>query len=235
MSRILDEYLKQRPDFPMIFDHQKDAIEWIYNQWLLGQPCLIADVMGLGKTAELCVALQLMRVSKALVIVPTSVVYQMVRALLKFAPDYYVYINTDHTIKQMMLSPDGTLIESAPGPVETLNYVVNHPTVTVCTYFAVKPFPGVVSGEDTQKSGDYEMSFRLDEHRRELTPFNNIIWDVVACDEIHKIRNGVNTKLDSTSGKKMLMYHRLMRLQMNPQHSIKIGLSGTIILIKIIS
>ena len=226
-SSAIDTYLASIRDPPDIYPHQKDAIDWMYYQWTQKQPILLADSMGLGKTLDICMLLELIRVQHALLVVPTSTIYQWVRNLLTYSKSYYVYVNTNHTIRQVMLGENGRIIHSKEAPIEILNYNDGIPKVTVCNYHAVEPFPGVpAQGKTTGHK--IETGADLKVYYHQLTPFKNIVWDVVIADEVHKIRNGVNTKLDpGETRKKMLIYHRMSRLQMNPNHSVRIGLTGT--------
>uniref|UniRef100_A0A6C0BCW5 Helicase C-terminal domain-containing protein n=1 Tax=viral metagenome TaxID=1070528 RepID=A0A6C0BCW5_9ZZZZ len=227
MSGTLDIYLNSIPNPPNIYPHQKDAIEWMYNQWNEKEPILLGDAPGMGKTIDVCMLLELVKAKKALLVVPTSTIYQWIRALLTYSKSYYVYTNNNHQLRQTILSPEGYIIHSGFADMNILNNDDGICKVTVCNYHSVVPFPGI-SDRNGVKASKYEVSQPLDQHIPELTPFNNIHWDIVVGDEIHKIRNGVNTKLDPGEARgKMLMYHRLMRLQMNPVHSIRVGLTGT--------
>ena len=227
MTSVIDDYLKSIPNPPNIYPHQADIIDWLYSQWLKKQSSLVGDSMGLGKTMDICMFLELVKVRRAIIIVPTSTIYQWVRALLTNSRSYYVYVNTNNTIRQTMLSPDGHILHSRVAPMDVLNYEDGICKVTVCNYHSVNPFPGVTD-QNGMTGHKFETSMKYDTYMPQLTPFNNIVWDLVVADEVHKIRNGVNTKLDSgSSRKKMLMFYRMMRLRMNPHHSLKVGLSGT--------
>lgn len=225
-SSDIDEYLSNLPNPPNIYPHQKDAIDWMKHRWDSKEPILLGDSMGLGKTIDVCMFLELIRVQKALVVVPTSTIYQWVRSLLKYCPNYYVYVNTNHKIRQVILSDDDKIIHSDYANINILNNI-DHCNVTVCNYHSVVPFPGIPTmGGMTGNKQEVQRS--LEEYIPEMTPFNDLVWDVVIADEIHKIRNGVNTKLDpGEARKKMLMYYRMSRLRMKPDHSIRVGLSGT--------
>lgn len=141
-SSAIDDYLGNLPNPPNIYPHQKDAIDWMKYRWDLKEPVLLGDSMGLGKTIDICMLLELIRVQKALIVVPTSTIYQWVRALLTYCPNYYVYVNTNHKIRQVILSADGKIIHSDYGHISILNQV-NHCKVTVCNYHSVTPFPGI--------------------------------------------------------------------------------------------
>ena len=225
---VLDKYLTDNNLQDVVYPHQKDAIEWMYDRVAKHLGALLADDMGLGKTLDICILLQIMLPRLALIISPTSCVYsQWIRNLCKYSTYYKVYVLKSNKIKQVAINNEGNIVKGQEMPLSML-YQDPYPyKVVVSNFHAIVPFPGV-STRDGMKGAKYEVSLSLDLYVPELTPLNEIVWDTVIVDEVHAIRNGVNTRLDpGEKRKKMLRYHRLSRLRMTPNIGVRIGLTGT--------
>lgn len=225
---VLEKYLHDNNLQNVVYPHQKDIIEWMYYRASKHLGSLNADAMGLGKTLDVCILLQIMLPRLALIICPTSCIYsQWVRNLCRYSIYYKVYVLKSNKIRQVAINNEGNIIKGQE--ISTLMlYQDPYPyKVIVSNFHAIVPYPGVAA-RDGMTGSKYEVSVSLDTYVPELTPLNDIIWDTVVVDEVHSIRNGVNTRLDpGEKRKKMLRYHRLSRLRMTPNIGIRIGLTGT--------
>lgn len=226
----LEDYMDRHGLHDYIYPHQKDAIEWLYYRCLNKKGAVLSDDLGLGKTLVASVLLQLIQANFALVVAPTTLVYtQWVRNLCQHSFYYRVYVVKSHEIVQVIVNSEGNILESDPMPFTMLYSEPHIHKVVICNFHAVVPFPGIAD-RNGMTGNKYETNQPIEIYDPELTPFNDIVWDVVIVDEIHSIRNGVNTQLDpSEKRKKMLRYYRLSRLRMNPNGGIRIGMTGTLI------
>lgn len=224
---ILDNYLVSQNLQDYVRPHQKDAIEWMYDRCAKRKGALLCDDMGLGKTLDICILLQLIQARIALIICTTTCIYtQWVSNLCKFSPSYSVYVLKSNKVRQVIMDHEGNFRWS---PYYTLHQFLTIPgnKVIVSNTYNIVPFPGVAD-KSGMKGNKYEVSQPIDIYDPELTPLNILIFDCVIVDEIHCIRNGVNTRLDPTEKRdKMLRYYRLSRLRMTPNIGIRIGLTGT--------
>lgn len=227
---ILEDYLLKTGMTDVVYVHQKDAIEWLYSRLIKNQGALLADDMGLGKTFDICMLLQISLRNLNLIICPTSCLYsQWVRNTCMYCISYQIYVLQSGKIKRVYFLGQNydKIIEGELFPIEYL-YLDPYPyKIIISNFHQIKPENGVV-GRDGKKASQIETSAPLDQYIPELTPLNNLQFDVVIVDEVHKIRNGVNTRLDHDGArKKLLMFHRLMRLRMVPTTGVRIGLTGT--------
>ena len=226
---LLDDYLTKNEMFDFVYVYQKDAIEWMYDRISKHKGCLLCDEMGLGKTLDIAILFQIVLPKLALLIAPTSCIYtQWVRNLCKYSFYYKIYVLQSNKIKQVILNEEDNIIES--DLYEIMDVMMNDPhpyKIIISNFHGIKPYPSI-TGSNGKTAGQIETQSPLDEYIPELTPLNNLVFDMVVVDEIHKIRNGVNTRLDpGEARKKMLMFHRLSRIRMTPNYGIRIGLTGT--------
>lgn len=223
----LQEYIDANNLNQLLYEHQKDVIQWMYYRCFNRKGSLLAHSMGLGKTLDICILLQIVLARRALIICPTSCVYsQWIRNLLTYTSYYKVYVLKSNKLRQVMMDNELNIIKSNELPISILNNEPNIPKVVVCNYHAVVPHPAVQKRNGVLGS-KYETNEPIDVYNPELTPFNEIVWDIVIVDEVHAIRNGVNTVNDGDVRKKMLRYYRLSRLRMTPNIGVRIGLTGT--------
>lgn len=228
MSNVLEEYLQKYNLQDYVYPHQKDAIEWMYHRCSQRKGSLLCDGMGLGKTLDICILLQLILARTALIVCTTTCIYsQWVSNLCKHSFYYRVYVLESHKVIEIKIDTLGNIIKSHPMPLSVLSQEPGVYKVVVSNTHRIVPHPGVAD-RPGMKAHKYEVNQPLDVYDPELTPLNEVIWDTVIIDEIHCIRNGVNTRLDSGEKRdKMLRYHRLSRLRMTPGFGVRIGLTGT--------
>lgn len=226
MSR-LDEYLAYYNISDSVYVHQKDAVDWLHHRVISHKGALLADAMGLGKTLDIALLLQVTLPYMSLVICPTSCVYsQWIRTLCQHATYFKIYKLESHRVKQCIIE-NGSIIETPLFPIENLQYDPHPYKIIVSNFHSITPYPSVapIPGKSAR---DRELDTDLNLYVPDLTPLNQIVFDLVVVDEVHKIRNGVNTRLDAgEKRKKMLTFNRLYRLRMNPTHGVRIGLTGT--------
>ncbi len=112
-EKILSEYqkLKNRDKVSFEFDRddysvplkefQKSGTQWMIDLYRLGLGGILADDMGLGKTIQSIGALEWLRVNNemghCLVVVPTSLTYNWVSEVEKFAPNIVVFNYSSQT------------------------------------------------------------------------------------------------------------------------------------------
>lgn len=225
----LDKYLEQNGLTDKVYVHQKDAVDWLFNQLTSHEPALLADAMGLGKTLDIALLFQITLPHMALVVCPTSCIYaQWIRTLCLHATYFKIYKLESHKVKQCIIDRNTEcIIESQLMPLESL-YMDPHPyKIIVSNFHGIVPYPSVtpIPGKSAKER---ELSSDLNEYIHDLTPLNQLVFDTVVVDEVHKIRNGVNTRLDAGEArKKMITFHRMMRIRMTPTYGVRIGLTGT--------
>ncbi len=76
----------------VLFPYQKKGLEWIYSLYMRNLHGLLADDMGLGKTVQVIAFLSAIQFSKALIVLPTTLLYQWEKEFQKFYPDAHVTI-----------------------------------------------------------------------------------------------------------------------------------------------
>ena len=209
-STPLDFYLAKYDITHRVYDHQKDIIDWMYHRTIVQRKgALNADTMGLGKTLDTCILLQLAYAPLVLVVAPTSCVYsQWARSLCEHSFHYHVYVLKSGKVSRITL--DKHTEHLIKGPERPMKAMLSDPhscKVVVTNYHSVRP-PLLCSALD-------ELTPSLETDCPELTPFYDFVWDMVVADEIHMIRN------------KKRMYHRMSRLRMTPHTGVRIGLTGT--------
>lgn len=224
----LEKYLKNYGIEDLPYVHQKDAIEWMFEMCKNRKSCLLADEMGLGKTLDICLLFQITLPRIALVISPTSCVFsQWIRNLCKYSTFFKVYHLISNKVTQYTLLSDDTLMAGYSCFLHELHYDQYPNKIIVTNFNGVAPYPSVAS-RNGMTGNKYELSRPLDQYDPEITPLNSTIWDMVVCDEVHNIGNGINTRLDPKDIRdKQLRFTRLYRLRMNPLGGIRIGLTGT--------
>ncbi|MCR5536900.1 MAG: DEAD/DEAH box helicase [Succinivibrio sp.] len=92
--------------------YQQRGYQWLYRNLHTAMGSILADDMGLGKTLQVIAALDKLRLEgefcdrQALVVVPTTLIVNWERELLRFAPELkvYIYYGTSREIKQAALS-----------------------------------------------------------------------------------------------------------------------------------
>lgn len=229
----LEIYLKNNNLEKLLYTHQMDAVDWMFDMAKRGKGFILSDSPGLGKTLDGCVLLQLALPRMALVISPTSCIFsQWIRNLCKHSFFFKIYRLKSNKVTQYFLSQDGTLMVGQTYSLETLQYDPYPHKIVVTNFNGVVPYPGVASRRDFSgkeiTGNKYELTQPLDRYDPEITPLNSIVWDMVLVDEIHNIGNGVNTRLDPGEKRdKQLRFYRLSRLRMTPNVGIRIGLTGT--------
>lgn len=225
----LQEYMDDNGLNELLYEHQKDVIEWMFKRSYDRKGSLLAHSMGLGKTLDICILLQISLPRIALIICPTSCVYsQWVRNLLTYSFYFKVYVLKSNKLRQVIFDDESNIIKSRELPLSVLNENPNFNKVVVSNYHAIVPHPAVQRRSVDMSGNEYEMDRPIDVYDPEITPLNEIVWDMVVVDEIHAIRNGVNTRNDpNDTRKKMLRYYRLSRLRMTPIYGVRIGLTGT--------
>ncbi len=90
--------------------YQLRGFEWMYKNSKIGFGSILADDMGLGKTLQTIAILlkfkeeQVFKKSKALIIVPTTLITNWGKEIEKFAPDlnYFVYHGSKRNIKHFV-------------------------------------------------------------------------------------------------------------------------------------
>lgn len=224
---VLDTYLNYQKLQGYVRPHQCDAIDWMYDRCVKHKGSLLGDDMGLGKTLDICILLQLIQARIALIICTTTCIYtQWVSNLCKFSTYYNVYVLKSNKVRQVVMDQEGNFRWSQHLSLEQLLTIPGNKVIVSNTHNIV-PFPGV-GDRNGMKGIKYEVNQPIDVYDPELTPLNALVFDTVIVDEIHCIRNGVNTRLDpGEKRKKMLRYYRLSRLRMTPEFGIRIGLTGT--------
>lgn len=87
-------------------DYQKEGVEWMVNLHKKGLSALLADDMGLGKTVQVLAFLSTIshKLTKALIVVPTSLVHNWKREIQKFLPTHSVCIY--HGSDRMLTAAD---------------------------------------------------------------------------------------------------------------------------------
>ena len=225
----LEDYLKSCCASDRVYTHQKCAIDWLEHRIKSGKSALLADAMGLGKTLDIALLFQITLPHMSLVVCPTSCVYsQWIRTLCQYSTYFKIYKLESHKVKQCAIDQHtGSIIETGLIPLESL-YLDPHPyKIIVSNFHGIVPYPAVtpIPGKSAKER---ELGSDLNTYIHELTPLNQLVFDLVVVDEVHKIRNGVNTRLDDgQSRKKMMTFYRMMRLRMNPTCGVRIGLTGT--------
>jgi len=220
MKTTLENYLDCYNLQDYVYPHQKDAIEWLYHRYTQKKGALLGDIMGFGKTLDICVLLQLVLAKTVLIVCTTSCIYtQWVSNLCKHSFYYKIYVLESNKVREITMDSEENLIKSDLLPLSTLSDESGVYKVVVSNSHRICPYPAVAS--------HYEMTQPLDIYDPELTPLNDVVWELVIVDEVHGLRNGVNTHLDNEKRNKMLKYCRLSRLRMDPCVGVKIGLSGT--------
>lgn len=228
MSEFLENYLIENNLNDYVKPHQKDAIEWMYDRCSKKLGSLLADTMGLGKTLDICLLLQLIQARIALIVCSTSCIYsQWVINLCKYSFYYKVFVLKSNKFTHVSVGQSGNLIF---GDQMGISEFLADPTphkVVVSNSYAIAPFPSIADRPGL-KASDYEIKSPLNIYNAELTPLKEIIWDVVIVDEVHLLKNGVNTGLDKGDKRKPpLKFFRFSRLRMNPNGGVRIGLTGT--------
>jgi SNF2 family DNA or RNA helicase len=203
MTTQLDIYLDNHQLTDTVYAHQKEIIRWMHHRTNLHLGSLNADTMGLGKTLDICILLQLAKASLVLVVAPTSCVYsQWARNLCQHSFHYHVYVLKSGKVVRIHLDEKEHLKkDTEERPLESLLVDPYPHKIVVTNYHAVRP--NTYSPE--------EWAQPLDKECPELSPFPDFVWDIVVADEIHVIRN------------EKLMYRRMSRLR----SKVRIGLSGT--------
>lgn len=227
MKSVLEDYLQSYGLQDYVYPHQKDAIEWMYHRYTQRKGALLGDIMGLGKTLDICVLLQLVLAKTALIICTTSCIYsQWVCNLCKHSFYYKVYVLESNKVREITMDGENNLLKGDLQPLSALSEENGVYKILVSNMNRIRPYPPVAS-RPYICAHIYEITQPLDIYDPELTPLNDVIWELVIVDEVHGLRNGVNTRLDKVKNKKMLKYCRLSRLRMDPCIGVKIGLSGT--------
>lgn len=226
MTSYIDRYIETEDPTADPYVHQKDAIDWLCHRYYNQKGAILADTMGLGKTMDGCMTLAITKPKVAILICPKSVIYHWIENILSKCKMFAVFITNTISVTHVYLDNNGYVIEGQSYPFDNLMYETPYPKIVVCNFEAIKPHPGVTD-RGMVKGTKVETDASLDEYIPELTPFKNVLFDMVIVDEVHRIRNGVNTKLDGNERrKKLLTFHRLMRLRMSPT-GVRIGLTGT--------
>lgn len=223
----LEKYLTDNNLQEYVRPHQKDAIEWMYDRCLNRKGALLGDTMGLGKTLDICLLLQITLPRIALLVCTTTCMYdQWGVNLCKFSTYFQVYVLKSNKVQRIFIDENG-LIESDWYTIQQFLMIPGDHKVIISNTYNIVPFPGVAD-RPGMKGSKYEVNVPLDVYDPELTPLNELVFDMVIVDEIHCLRNGINTRLDPGEKRdKMLRYHRMMRLRMTPNFGIRIGLTGT--------
>lgn len=223
----IDAYIENEDPTADPYVHQKDAIDWMCHRVKEHKGALLADVMGFGKTMMACMTLAITKPRVAILVCPKSVIYHWIENILTKCKTFMVFITNTTTVTQVYLSDTGVILEGQTYPAAMLMTPTPYQKIVVCNYEAIKPVPGVPARGDLTGS-QRETGADLEEYIPEFTPFNSVEWDMVICDEVHRLRNGVNTRLDpEAKRKKLLTFHRMCRLRMTPGIGVRIGLTGT--------
>lgn len=207
-----------------LYPHQIDAITWMKHMEDNKESFILGDVMGLGKTLDVCMLCELNLKKKTLIVVPKSTIYQWLRQLLITCKSCNIYLINDHEAQEASFHHKKIVLGDKFG-VKELNDIDGY-KICVCTYHAVKPYPAVgetdeATAKQVELGEDYKNSSKY------LCPFKKIKWNRVIADEVHKLRNGKNLSIDKKGfRKKTLLFYRMNRLRMK-SNGIRIGLSGT--------
>jgi SNF2 family DNA or RNA helicase len=161
------------------YNYQKLGIMFAITN---GEGVLIADEMGLGKTLQaICTALMLKqqgKVKKALIVTPASLKYNWPMEIEKFTDEPYVVIDgkkPDERIAQWMRE-------------DVFFYVVNYELLLADLFGGVT----LKEKEDEtpeQKAKREERMKTSKRRQRILTPVRTRMWDFIACDEAHALKN----------------------------------------------
>lgn len=226
MPSYIDNYIENEDPTADPYVHQKDAIDWLCYRYYNHKGAILADTMGLGKTMDGCMTLAITKPKIAILICPKSVIYHWIENILSKCKTFAVFITNTVSVTHVYLDQNGYVAEGQNYPFDNLMVETPYSKIVVCNFEAVKPFPGVAD-RGMIKGSKIETDASLDEYIPELTPFKNVLFDMVIVDEVHRLRNGINTRLDQNEKrKKLLTFHRMMRIRMTPT-GIRIGLTGT--------
>jgi len=161
------------------YNYQKLGIMFAITN---GEGVLIADEMGLGKTLQaICTALMLKQAGKAknaLIVTPASLKWNWPLEIEKFTDEPYVVIDSkkpDERIAQWMRE-------------DVFFYVVNY-ELLLADLFGGKTLKPKPEETDEQRLKREEREMTVKRRQRLLTPIRTRIWDFIACDEAHAMKN----------------------------------------------
>ena len=76
--------------YDRLFEHQKDGVRWLYDQYKQKKGCVLGDDMGLGKTVQVAVLCKGLfdseQIKKVLVVVPATLKVYWETELKKWSP-----------------------------------------------------------------------------------------------------------------------------------------------------
>jgi len=121
LEKKMEDAASLSPEVPKLLngdlrEYQYNGFVWMVRLASWGAGACLADEMGLGKTIQ-TIALMLHRKGPHLVVAPTSVVFNWVRELEKFAPSLHVSVLNDTSE-----SRESVISEAAEGDVVLCSY-----------------------------------------------------------------------------------------------------------------
>lgn len=227
MSAV-ENYLENRTDLNL-FEYQKDGVEFMVDRYRKGLGTLLGDTMGLGKTLQTAVTMDILQLKWNLVIVPNSILYQWIYELDKVCKSHNIFLCKSNHLKLVTVEGNGDVSFDGPFTWEDVIENVDEQDVkaiVICNYHAVTPYPAVAD-KNGVKAHKRELNTSLNAFDDELTPFKLVSFDLIVADEVHHIRNGVSCNLDKgVSTTKTKAFYRLCRLKLSSTGA-KIGITGT--------
>jgi SNF2 family DNA or RNA helicase len=206
-----------------LYPHQIDAVKWMIQQETKGIKYgstlvtggVLGDSMGLGKTKSFVTMLTIQGPSRTLIVLPKSVIFQWVRELHMQGHRVF-YIEPNDAYPAKIDSSGRAYFEKASVPHRRLP----ESFVGISSWGMIRPFPEPSKGEEVKTS-------YLDDPPEDFIPFRHIVWDRIAIDEAHTLRNGFKMTGEKSFGTaKVLKYYRAHRLRTKP-NAPRWGLSGT--------